>query len=383
MKNIMNVKNLKNNVKKAACIGALSLMSVTMVSCGKAKEAASEKVPEKVTVGEMLKGITSMKEGKIDLVLNIGGQSDVKNSMRFDNGNFSMDSSSSTTKDGETTEITDAFSIVDGVAYANAEEAVKIIGLSGLDGNLSIVLPDLNADAKKGIYDSYFTFVDGYFTECGEELGVVCDEKGFTLDLSAPGAFKKFITTTIDYGNNHAADFQGISDNLGKLVDPEAYLGKVVDTYYESLVKLSGKEVDKEVMKQSLMDYIKASVDTSTLEENVNGLDFQKLFADAKEKMDGMSDEDYDKNIGNDSYLKLSVTRNEDVYTMNFDINVSAKGIEDNEELNELAGEAFETGNGHISGIMTVTPSEDIEITAPEKSINVIEFVSALVGSMK
>lgn len=378
--------------KNILAMGLAACMAFSMVGCGDSSSKNDETTDvekaavEKLSFSTALSEISAIDEGKYTLVV----KSDTSNADvngRFKGKDFTIDKIASKTGD-KTTDVTDAFIASGDNFYFDISSLLGTMTPAENSGTEGAETPAMTfyiprPTVAEDDMSAFKTKINGLFsdmlTESTKGVTVNADENSVSVDISTPEGMKSFINGSFDYVISHESDVNGIITDAKNLINFEAYADKILDSCYDELAPaLGGKSKDE--FKAALKKNISASVKT----DDVNNI--AKKATEAKERFNKLTDEEYDAQIGNASYVKFTVKRGgSDNYTIDFDINIQPNKPAETEsatdDLNKFPSIfSVSTTSGHMNGSITITKQSVDEIKAPEDAKSVASLLQMFIS---
>jgi hypothetical protein len=382
-------------IKRILAVGLSACMLFSMTACGKTEDAASGGAGPDMKSGKsietanmsaetFLSEISPITEGKFELSMT---QDDKPVTMdgRFKGSDFSIDTMTSVNAaDNSTQTLKNVAVASDGKLYFDFGAVMGSVS-SDQPMVFSLPMPDVNDDKINSVRQSGTKFISGMLSECATDF-MTADENSFTIEINRSEDMKKFINGYMDYIIAHESDFQNVMTDFKGAVNFDTWLDKIIDDCADDLAAASGTD-DVESIKDSLKENVKSSikVDTSSFD------DLAKSVKESKEKFNAMTDEEYDKSIGNDSSFKISFRKDNDAYVIDFDINIKPRKdaeLEDSsdavitESHDTLPSVTSATKAGHISGTIKIVKSDIDTIAAPAESQSIGTLLSMFMTTM-
>lgn len=394
--------------KNILAMGLATCMAFSMAGCGNSSSKNNETkdsekaVEEKLSFSTALSEISAINEGKYTLVIK-SDKSNADVSGRFNGKDFTVDKITSKTGD-KTMDMTDVFVASGDNFYFDIS---SFLGTMTSADETNVETDDMGAesdtasdiDMSSMIYyiprptiaeddmSAFKTKINGLFSdmlvESTKDVTVNADENSVSVDISTPEGMKSFINGSFDYVISHESDVNGIITDAKNLIDFEAYADKILDSCYDELAPVLGSK-SKDEFKAALKSDVSASVKT----DEIN--DIAKKATEAKERFNKLTDEEYDAQIGNASYVKFTVKRSgSDSYTIDFDINIQPNKTTETDSTVEAASAlpsipsitSVSTTAGHMSGSITITKQSVDEIKVPENAKSVASLIQMFIGS--
>lgn len=376
-------------IKRILAVGLSTCMLFSMTACGKTEDAVSGGADSDMKSGKsietanmsaetFLSEISLITEGKFELSMT---QDDKPVTMdgRFKGSDFSIDTMTSVSTADNSTQT------LKSVAVASNDKLYFDFGAgtgsvsSDQPTVFSLPMPDVNDDKINSVRQSGIKFISDMMSEGAADF-TTADENSFTIEINRSEDMKKFINGYMDYIIAHESDFQDVMTDFKGAVHFDTWLDKIIDDCADDLAAASGTD-DVKSIKDSLKENVKSSikVDTSSFD------DLAKSVKESKEKFNAMTDEEYDKSIGNDSSFKISFRKDNDAYVIDFDINIKpGKDAELEDSSNAAVEESFDTlpsvtsttKAGHISGTIKIVKSDIDIIVAPAESQSIGALLS-------
>lgn len=376
-------------IKRILAVGLSTCMLFSMTACGKTEDAVSGGTDSDMKSGKsietanmsaetFLSEISLITEGKFELSMT---QDDKPVTMdgRFKGSDFSIDTMTSvSTADNSTQTLKSVAVASDGKLYFDFGAGTGSVS-SDQPTVFSLPMPDVNDDKINSVRQSGIKFISDMMSEGAADF-TTADENSFTIEINRSEDMKKFINGYMDYIIAHESDFQDVMTDFKGAVHFDTWLDKIINDCADDLAAASGTD-DVESIKDSLKENVKSSikVDTSSFD------DLAKSVKESKEKFNAMTDEEYDKSIGNDSSFKISFRKDNDAYVIDFDINIKpGKDAELEDSSNAVVEESFDTlpsvtsttKAGHISGNIKIVKSDIDTIAAPAESQSIGALLS-------